>query len=381
MEAPIIAIIGGGVYVPRLCALVADALPAGGTLRLFARRPERLAQIAGAAAAKLGNGWSVTAAASLGACVEGADAVVLLVRIGGLAARAHDETFPHAFGLVGDEGLGPGGLANAYRTLPELAEMARTIRAHAPRALVCNMVAPLGMTTRLLVEEGLHAVGVCELPTMTLEQLAGGDAQAVTFDYAGLNHLGWFWNVRRAGHDLLAAAVARGVVDEATLARYGAAPLRYYYEIFDPAAARRLGIERRRGRARELARIAEDFIRSSDGDSIIAQRPTPWFDRALVPLLAARARGLPYRGFLNVANGGRSVVEAMVTLTDEIVPDKPLACPRPVTDFLEAVGAAEDLGYRAARERDPALLRQAMQALPLSIDPRSAGALVAEAIR
>jgi 6-phospho-beta-glucosidase len=392
VEKPVIAIIGGGVYVPRLCKLVSHALPSHGTLRLFARRPERLARIAEAAAAAVAADWSVSAASSLSACVEGADAVVLLVRIGGLAARAHDETFPEAFGLVGDEGLGPGGLANAFRTAPALADMARTIRAHAPRALVCNLVAPLGITTRLLLEEGLRAVGVCELPTMTLEQLGGGDAGQVTFEYAGLNHLGWFWDVRRAGRDLLSDAVARGIVDEATLARHGAAPLRYFYEIFDSAAARRLRIERRRGRARELARIAEDalagFSRSEAGESILARRATPWFDRALVPLLSAYARRLPYRGFLNVSNSDRiisslpreAVIETMVDLTDEIVATKPVGCPKPVVEFLRAVGEAEELGYRAARAQDPSLLREAMQALPLPIDPSSVGALVDAAL-
>jgi 6-phospho-beta-glucosidase len=389
VRRPVIAIVGGGVYVPRLCALVAAALPSAGTLRLYARRPKRVARIAAAAHARVTGGWSVVATSELGACVDGADAVVLLVRVGGLAARAHDEQFPTALGLVGDEGLGPGGFANAFRSAPVLAAMAATLRRHCPRALVCNLVAPLGITTRLFLDEGLDAVGICELPTVTLERLAGGSD--VDFDYVGLNHLGWFWNVRQGGRDLLDAAVARGLVDAPTLARFGAAPLGYYYEVFDRAAGRRLGLERRPGRAHTLAQLADEgFAALDDANAdpeVLAQRPTPWFDRALVPLLAAHAGGAPYDGFLDVANGAlvpalppAAVVElpARVAATRSL--RAPAACPPAVARFLAAVAAAEALAYAAARAGDAALLAHALSALPLPISAAQLPALVAAAL-
>ena len=392
MRRPVIAIVGGGVYAPRLCALLSRALPTGGSLRLSARRLDRLAAITAAAAACSTGAWDVSMAPSLAACVDGADAVVLLVRIGGLAARAHDEAFPRRFGLVGDEGLGPGGFANGYRSVPPLTELARTLRRGCPRALICNLVAPLGITTRLLLDEGLNAVGVCELPAVTLAELVGPAGDGGDLQYAGLNHLGWFWSETPVGKARLGEAVARGIVDGPTLAQTGAAPLHYYYELFDCAAARRLGIERRPGRARELATLAEAtlaaFATSGRAEGATVRRPTPWFDRALVPLLTARLADLPYDGFVNVRNQGpivpavppAAVVEVRARVAEEVVAVKPTDCPAFVSQALATMADAEDLAYQAARGQDPQLLSRALQALPLQIDAARAAALVDAAL-
>jgi 6-phospho-beta-glucosidase len=392
-KRPVIAIVGGGVYVPRLCTMLSRAIPAGGSVRLSARRADRVAAIAAYADSRVARPWSVRAASSLEACVDGADAVVLLVRVGGLAARAHDESFPERFGLVGDEGLGPGGFANGFRTAPALAEMARVIRRSSANALVCNLVAPLGITTRILIEERLNAIGICELPAATLRMLTGGVAgdDGLGFHYAGLNHVGWFWDVRRNGIDPLTAAVARGLVDGDTLDRFGAAPLRYYYEVFDRDAGRRIGIERRSGRARQLADLAEQtFMRfnRNDGDAEHGARPTPWFDEALLPVLLAHTQGHVYDGFLNVANASgavanlptTSIVEVRACLRDGRIGPRPVTSPPQVCRFLARLAHAEALAYAAAREQDPNLLREALGALPLPIEEHRLADLVAAAL-
>jgi 6-phospho-beta-glucosidase len=377
---PAIAVCGGGVYVSRLAALCARALPAGGTLRLWARRAERLATIAAHAATRVARGWRVRAAARLDEALVGADAVVLLVRAGGLEARHHDETFPARFGLAGDEGLGPGGFANGWRTVPLLAGIAEVARRSCPSATVWNLVAPLGITTRLLLDEGLRAVGVCELPLVTREALGGGPCS-----YVGLNHLGWFWG--------LAGLAGAAGVDGPTLARFGAAPLRYYYEVFDREAGARLGIVRRPGRARQLAALAEAAVAAHARDAAaevpeLAARPTPWFDRALVPMMAAAFGGASHEGFASVANRGglvaelpeAAVVEVPARCGVTVEPRRVAGIPPAVRAFLAGAARAEDLAYRAARARDPRLLRDALAALPLAIDPRALPALVAEAI-
>lgn len=232
--------------------------------------------------------------------------MALLIRVGGLEARARDETFPRRWGLVGDEGLGPGGMANAWRTVPELAKVARTIRAVARRARVLDLMAPLGITTRLLAEQGLDAIGLCELPLATLEQWLGRVGVAAdepTWRYGGLNHLGWFWDLESNGVDLLRrlAETPMGVggaapVDRATLERFGAAPLRYYYDVFDPDTARRHGLARAPGRARELMALSETMIQhyAADPGATFDEehaRPTPWLDRAVAPIASALLGG------------------------------------------------------------------------------------------
>ena len=50
--------------------------------------------------------------------LDGADAVLIQIRVGGQAARLRDETIPATCSCVGQETTGAGGLAKAMRTVP-----------------------------------------------------------------------------------------------------------------------------------------------------------------------------------------------------------------------------------------------------------------------
>jgi 6-phospho-beta-glucosidase len=394
----IITIIGGGVFSPRLCeALAATVDSAEVELRLSARRADRLAILArhsGRRVAATRPNWTVQAEPTVEAALQGASIVVLLVRVGGLEARAWDEEFPRRVGLVGDEGLGPGGIANAWRTLPELASIARAIRRVAPKARVMNLMAPLGITTRFLLDQGLDAVGLCDLPLLTLESwlVRAGDAVTrASWHYGGLNHLGWFWQVSSNGRDLLRLLAEAppqsdraSAIDKPTLQRYGAAPLRYFYDVFDSDAARRLSLTRSPNRAKHLMELSEKLIRrfaASPGIEIpeADTRPTPWLDRVVAPAAAAFLGGPPYHGFANLRNGRKIpelpselVVEVAATFTaNGVAPVPPGPLPIEVARFLRRAAEAEQLAYLAAVQRDSNLLEQAIRALPLSI-PESA---------
>ncbi|MCC6555612.1 MAG: hypothetical protein IT372_21835 [Polyangiaceae bacterium] len=430
-----IVVAGGGAFAPALCEALARA-PGMPPLdvRLVARRAGRLAVIAAHAArivSPIRPDFRVTAAASFDAALPGAAAVILMIRALGPRARDHDERFPRAFGLVGDEGLGPGGIANAFRTLPVLEGLAAAIHARAPAARVLNLVAPLGITTRLLLDAGLDAAGLCELPLVTLEAFARATAPVnamsapvsspgdVGLHYAGLNHLGWFWQAGRGtepdtetepesetesesesesesvtgtgaiGRRVLDRAARAGLVDADVLARFGAAPLHYYYDVFDPAAARRLGRARDPGRARRLEalsdRLVAHYVEAPGAPApAAAERPTPWLDRALAPALAALLAGAPHRGFANIRNGGlipELPPDVVVELPAEIGPagfrpHRPgAALPPAVARFLVAAARAEYLAYRAALARSPALVAGAIAALPLPIAPADVPAL------
>ncbi len=165
-----VAVLGGGAFAARLIDVIAGADLPPLDLRIHARDRDRLAVIAAHAEGRLraaGAAHAVRAGSGLDAALDGAGAVVLLIRVGGLAARAHDEGFPGRFGQVGDEGVGLGGIANAWRTVPALEGVSDRIAARSSGAHVLNLMAPLGVTTRLLVERGLRAVGLCELPAVT----------------------------------------------------------------------------------------------------------------------------------------------------------------------------------------------------------------------
>jgi 6-phospho-beta-glucosidase len=399
-----ITIVGGGVYAPRLCEALAHALPAPvAHLSLSARDPARLQVLATHAAGRLSAirpEWSVVAARSLDAALEHSSLVVLLARVGGFAARAWDEEFPRRYGLVGDEGLGPGGIANAWRTIPELDHIAGAIGRVAPEARVLNLMAPLGITTRLLLDRGLAALGLCELPAMTLHHWlvrADRSAEDARWHYAGLNHLGWFWDLVVESRDLLQALAGSAEltregfpIDGPTLEHYHAAPLRYYYEIFDVDARARLGMQRRPGRAQELSALANTllgrFAAAPGADAPESdRRPTPWLDLAVAPIAAAMLDGPSHLSFVNLRNGDllpelppEQIVELTATFGGaEVRPVRPGPLPPEVAGFLHEVGEVEALTYRAAVQRDPDLLTQAMSALPLRIGRAEAHELAA----
>ncbi len=310
MSGAPIAIIGGGVFAVPLCRALAEALPPA-EIRLMARRYDRLCTIAAEcqrAVDRTGEGWRVHAARSVTDGCAGAGAIVLLLRQGGLAARARDESFPRAFGLAGDEGLGPGGMANALRTIPALRTVAEAIVGVAPDAWILNMVAPLGVTTRLLLDSGLRTVGVCELPAVTERRLREAAClDNVRLQYGGFNHWGWFWTDGENSAGLARAALAAGLADPEIAAAFGAVPLRYFYEIFFPGVAERLGFRRPLSRAADLGALSERIfasfpMRTADSFALFDERPTPWFREALVPVLAALTAGAACEGFVNVRN-------------------------------------------------------------------------------
>jgi 6-phospho-beta-glucosidase len=399
-----VAIIGGGAYAARLVELVAgvDGLPAL-ALRLHARDPDRLAVVAGHAGALLrrrGARHEVSACRELDAAVDGAAVVILLARVGGLTARSHDEAFPRRYGLVGDEGIGVGGMANAWRTVPVLEVMAEHIAARAPAAHVLNLMAPLGVTSRLLVERRLAAVGLCELPAVTVGRWQARAGAGSPLGFAGLNHLAFFWPLTGAAldHPVLRAAAELGELPASLIERLGAAPLHYFLDVFAADEAARLGRARAPGRADQLAALQRDLIDAFErapGGPVAAfdRRPTPWFEHALVPSLVAVLGGPPYRAALDLRNeqAGQPtldeapaavVVEAPGVLDGrgarfEPVPARPAA----VRALIGRFAHAEDLVYRAAVTRDRALLAMALDALPLAIAADHRAPLVDDIVR
>jgi len=384
--APVVAILGGGAYVARLVELIgASGLPPV-EIRIHARDRHRLAAIAHHAAGRLaatGAHHAVRGCLYLDDALDEATVVMLLVRVGGLAARAHDERFPARFDQVGDEGVGLGGMANAWRTLPTLDAIASQIVRQAPSAHVLNLMAPLGVTTRLLVERGLRAIGLCELPTVTLARwraAAGGEPPAL--HYAGQNHLGFFWSPAMPAleHPVIRAAIAERHATAELVERFDAVPLHYFVDVFEPDVAYQLGRTRRAGRAAELAALQATLLQrfveypGAIADDL-ARRPTPWFELAVVPALEAVLGGAPFVAPLYVPKAGalgeaprETIVELFGTLDATGAEPAPIA-PRPpaVRDMLARLGHAEDALYRAARARDRSLLHASLEALPLAI--------------
>ncbi len=128
------------------------------------------------------------------------------IRVGGMAARARDERIAIEHGLAGQETTGPGGAAMALRTLPVTLGHARKIESTAPNAWFINFTNPAGLITQALTQHtALKVIGICDTPSELFHSIAAALDQPqseMTFDYVGLNHLGWVRRVTLRGQDI-----------------------------------------------------------------------------------------------------------------------------------------------------------------------------------
>src|SRR5690349_19514693 len=216
---------------------------------------------------RLGHPATLVATTDLEPALDGVDAVLVQLRVGGQAARLEDETWPLECGCVGQETTGAGGLAKALRTVPVVLDIAERVRAAAPDAWIIDFTNPVGIVTRALLEEGHRAVGLCNVAIgfqRRFAEMLGVAPDAVHLDHVGLNHLSWERAVTVEGIDRLpdlldahGAEIAESLELPLDLVRMlGVVPsyyLRYFYghdEVVaemrssEPRAARVADIER-----------------------------------------------------------------------------------------------------------------------------------------
>ncbi len=253
--------------------------------------------------------------------LAGAGYVVTQLRVGGLAARVRDERIPLKYGVIGQETVGPGGFANALRTVPVVLDICRDIEALCPDAWLINFANPSGLVTEaVLAHSRVKCIGLCNVPInmiMTAAKLLGADSRDVAIDFAGLNHLVWGLAVRLKGEDVTAVVLEK-LADGAALTmnnipdlKWDAAFLkklamlpspyhRYYYMtgrlLAEEQAAAAPGGP---GTRAEQVQAVEDKLFARYRDETLAEKP---------PELAAR--------------GGAYYSEAAVSLISAIVNDK-----------------------------------------------------------
>ncbi len=259
--------------------------------------------------ARLGHPGRITTTTDLDAAVDGADAVLLQLRVGGQAARLQDETWPLDCGCVGQETTGAGGLAKALRTVPVVLDIAERVRRTNPDAWIIDFTNPVGIVTRALLQAGHRALGLCNVAIGLQRKFAAllGAAPAdVHLGHVGLNHLTWETAVHLGGPDgedvlprLLAdhgdtiAADLR--LPRPVLTRLGVIPsyyLRYFYahdEVVEEARTKP-------SRAAEVAAMEKELL-SLYADpaldrkpALLARRGGAFYSEAAVDLAAALLR-------------------------------------------------------------------------------------------
>ncbi|MET9883682.1 6-phospho-beta-glucosidase [Streptomyces sp. NPDC006430] len=333
-----LAVVGGGsTYTPELIdgfARLRDTLPID-ELVLIDPATERL-ELIGALArrifAKQGHPARVTTTADLDAGVEGADAVLVQLRIGGQAARLRDETWPLECGCVGQETTGAGGLAKALRTVPVVLDIAERVRRANPDAWIIDFTNPVGIVTRALLRAGHKVVGLCNVAIgfqRRFSALLGLTPADIHLDHVGLNHLTWELGVRKGGPGgenllprLLAEhgeAIAGDLhLPRAVLDRLGVVPsyyLRYFYA--HDEVVRELG--RKPSRAAEVAAMEQELLALyadptlDEKPELLARRGGAFYSEAAVDLAAA----------LLGDGGSGSAVQVVNTLNNGTLPFLP----------------------------------------------------------
>ncbi|WP_405859644.1 6-phospho-beta-glucosidase [Streptomyces sp. NBC_01515] len=320
---------GGSTYTPELIdgfARLRDTLPVE-ELVLVDPAPERLELVGGLARrifAKQGHPGRIVTTDDLDAGVEGADAVLLQLRVGGQAAREQDETWPLECGCVGQETTGAGGLAKALRTVPVVLDIAERVRRTNPDAWIIDFTNPVGIVTRALLQAGHKAVGLCNVAIGFQRKFAGllGVAPAdVHLDHVGLNHLTWETGVRLGGpegENVLPKLLGEHGDDIAAdlslprvlLDRLGVVPsyyLRYFYAHDEVVRELRT----KPSRASQVAEMERELLKMyadpalDEKPALLAKRGGAYYSEAAVDLAASLlgGGGSPYQ-VVNTYNKG-----------------------------------------------------------------------------
>jgi 6-phospho-beta-glucosidase len=392
-----ITVIGGGsTYTPELIegfARRADVL-AVDELVLQDISQERLDVVGGLAQrilARQGFGGRLTTTTSLDGAVDGADAVLVQLRVGGQRARLVDETLPAKFGLIGQETTGPGGFAKGLRTIPVVLGIGEMVAERAdPGAWIVDFTNPVGMVTRALLDAGHRAIGLCNVAIGFQRRLAGRfgvTPDRVRLDHAGLNHLSWIRHVYVDEVDRLPEILASDEIDSLAdeievpaelLRTLGAIPsyyLHYFYCTDEVVHAQHSGPRR----AEEVLAIEQTLLTMyadpalDHKPELLEQRGGAYYSEAAAALVTSLLTGDGAHHYVDIRNNG--TIEG---LPDEAVVEVPATVDRtgahPVTidalapellGLVQAVTAYEVLTIEAARTGNRAVALRALLANPL----------------
>ncbi|MCX6654064.1 MAG: alpha-glucosidase/alpha-galactosidase [Candidatus Bathyarchaeota archaeon] len=141
------------------------------------------------------------------AALEGADYVVVTIRVGGLEANKVDIEIPAKYGIIQGVGdtIGPGGVFYGMRQIPVLLDICHDMEELCPDALLLNYSNPMAMICWAVNRyTKIRNIGLCHSVQSTSAELArylGAKLEDVTYWVAGINHMAWFLKLRLNGRD------------------------------------------------------------------------------------------------------------------------------------------------------------------------------------
>jgi 6-phospho-beta-glucosidase len=389
-----IAVVGAGsTYTPELVSGLGDLDVR--ELALHDIDAPRLDVVAGLAERMLdraGFTGTLTRTTDLDRAVEGADFVLIQIRVGGQSARLSDETRPLACGCIGQETTGAGGFAKALRTVPVVLDIAARVRElAAPSAWIVDFTNPVGIVTRALLDARHRAIGLCNVAIgfeRSMARMLGVEPDRLMVDQVGLNHLTWVRAVWLDERDVLGELIAEfgdrlsaqaGGLPRELLDELGVVPsyyLRYFYAHDDVLSAQLAGAT---PRAVTVAEIERELLAMYADPALVTkpalleQRGGAFYSECATRLVASLARGDGRTHVVDVRNDGTlagladdDVVEVPARVDEggaHPLPQPPLA--PELLGLVQHVTAYERLAVDAALTRDPSTARKALLAHPL----------------
>jgi 6-phospho-beta-glucosidase len=356
-----VAVVGGGsTYTPELVSGLARERERIEIDELVLQdidpeRREVVGGLAGRMLERVGYEGRLEITDELERAVDGADFVLVQIRVGGQEARLRDETIPLACGCIGQETTGAGGFAKALRTVPVVLAIADEVRRRAASgAWIIDFTNPVGIVTRALRDGGHRAIGLCNVAIGFQRSFAvrlGVDAERVVVDQVGLNHLTWVRAVRLDGEDVLPRLLAEHgdeIAAEVELPRrlideLGVIPSYYlhYFYAHDEVLAEQLAGVPRAETVMEIERGLLDLYRDPSLDekpALLEQRGGAFYSEAAIGLAASLATGDEAVHVVDVRNEG-----TLDGLADDDVVELPARVGREGAVALEQVPLAPEL--------------------------------------
>jgi 6-phospho-beta-glucosidase len=391
-----IAVIGGGsTYTPELVSGLSRERDRIDVRELVLHDiDEHRREIVGGLAKRMldrqGYDGELSVTDDLDRALDGANFVLIQIRVGGQEARLSDETVPLACGCIGQETTGAGGLGKALRTVPVVLGIAdRVQELAADDAWIVDFTNPVGIVTRSLLDAGHRAVGLCNVAITTQRKLAallGVEPERVQIDQVGLNHLSWVRYVRLDGEDVLPellgthgdelaqeVGLRRGLLDE-----LGVLPSYYlhYFYAHDAVLAEQLDGVPRAATVAEIERGLLELYRDPnlvEKPALLEQRGGAFYSEAAIGLVGSFATGDGQVHVVDIRNNGTirgladdDVVEvpARIDATGATPLPQPHVAPE-LLGLMQHVTAYERLAAQAAVTGDRALVHKALLTHPL----------------
>ena len=342
-------------------------------------------------AARLGFEVEISKTLDRKQAISGTTFVITQIRVGGNKARVLDERIPLSMGLIGQETTGAGGFAKALRTIPVMLDIAEDVQNLSPGAWIINYTNPTGLVAEAVMKYSKAKIaGLCAgglFPQYWVADSLQVSPTDVRYDFAGLNHMNFAYNITVNGRaltkDEFAQAAERvGSVDKDLIVKLGALPSPYLQYYYHQAKKIKELTEAPKTRGEEVIELEKELFRDF-ADSQVDSKPESLKKRGgggysdiACTVMDALYNNRDTWAVVNVANSGvfkelpdEAVIESPCIVNGAGI--RPLAQASPpgaVWGLISAVKNYESLAVRAAvnKDRDTALL--ALLAHPLAGD-------------